>query len=145
MLAYFWGLDIAVNLTATDICLPFADFKLQTEAYTSTLGLLTDWLTDSSVRIVLLETWQRWKKHTLAKLLQGFRREVTWPTLHGGNSLDHVYLKGDMCIEVINHKTFYSDHCAKLVRISYYILDEKKRFAQDLYLSSSSVFQIYPF
>ena len=51
----------------------------QAEAHTSTLGLLTDWLThwftDSSVRIMLLETWKGWK-NTLAKPLQGFRQLV---------------------------------------------------------------------
>ena len=36
---------------------------------------------DSSVRIMLLKTWQRWKNHTLAKLLKGFRQQV----------LDHIY------------------------------------------------------
>ena len=70
-------------------------FKLRTEAYTSTLGLLTDPLTHSSIRIMILETWQRRKK----LLLQGFRQQVTWPTLlGGGNNLDHVCLKGDMGI-----------------------------------------------
>ena len=48
-------------------------YKLRTEAHTSTLGFLTDSLTDgltdrlthlSSVSIILLETWQRWKKKT---------------------------------------------------------------------------------
>ena len=47
--------------------------KLRTEAYTSTLGLLTH----LSVRIMLLKTWQRLKNHPLAKLLQGFRQQVT--------------------------------------------------------------------
>ena len=35
---------------------------------------------DLFVRIMLLKTWQRWKNHTLAKLLKGFRQQV----------LDHI-------------------------------------------------------
>ena len=47
------------------------------------------------------------EKHTLAKLLQGFRQQVTWPTLlEGGNNLDHGYLKGDMGSEVQKPSTF---------------------------------------
>ena len=49
-------------------------FNLRTEAYTSTLGLLTEWLTYSSVRKMILTTLQRWKKHIQANLLQGFRQ-----------------------------------------------------------------------
>ena len=75
-------------------------FKLRTEAYTFTLG---HWLTDSqthrltdsrdslthsSVRIMLLKTCQRCKNHTLAKLIQGFRQQVTWPTLLGGINIE---------------------------------------------------------
>ena len=41
------------------------------------------------------------EKYILAKLLQGFRQQVTWQTLlGGGKNLDHVYLKGNMGIEV---------------------------------------------
>ena len=49
---------------------------------------------------MLLKTWQSSKNHTLAKLLQGVRQQVTWRTLLGGGNLDHVYLKGDMGIEL---------------------------------------------
>ena len=70
--------------------------KLRTEAYISTLGLpsdsLTNPLTDSTVCIMLLETWQRWKNHTLAKILQDFRQQVNWPTLLGGNKLRSLYI-----------------------------------------------------
>ena len=45
------------------------------------------------------------------------------PTLIGGNKLDHVYLKGDMSIEIKNPQPFYIYHCANLVRIYY---DKKK-------------------
>ena len=45
-----------------------------------------------------------------------FRQQVTWTTLlGGGNNLDHVYLNGDMGIEVKNNQPFYSDHCGNLV------------------------------
>ena len=66
---------------------------LRTLAYKSTLGILTNWLTanslaHSSARIMLLKTL-------------GFKQQVTWPKLLGGNILDHVYLKGDdMSIQV---------------------------------------------
>ena len=41
----------------------------------------TDSLTHSSVRIMLIKTWQRWKNYTqMVKLLQGFRQQVTWRT-----------------------------------------------------------------
>ena len=76
---------------------------------------------------MLLKTWQSSKNHTLAKLLQGVRQQVTWRTLLGGGNLDHVYLKGDMGIEVKNHQPFYSDHCANLAKIPYYIRDKKIR------------------
>ena len=81
-------------------------FKLRTETYASILGLLTG--PDSCVRIMLLKTWQMWKNHTQAKLLQGFWQQVSWPTLPGGNKLDHVYLKGNICIgiEVKTCQTF---------------------------------------
>ena len=36
---------------------------------------------------MLLQTWQRWKNDTLAKLFQGFRQQVIWPTLLWGNNL----------------------------------------------------------
>ena len=49
--------------------------------------LLTHWLTHSSVRIIPLKIWQRGKNHTLVKLLQGFKQQVTWPTLLWGNNL----------------------------------------------------------
>ena len=47
-------------------------------------------------------------------------QQVAWPTLLGGNNLNHFYLKGDMNK---NHQPLYSDqyHCANLVRISYYM------------------------
>ena len=80
---------------------------------------LTNWLTDSSVRIRLLKTWQRRKKHTQAKPLQGFRQQVTWPTLLGGNNLDHVNLKGNTDIKVKKHQPFYSEPCVNLARVSY--------------------------
>ena len=53
-----------------------------------------------------------------------FRQQVTWTTLlGGGNNLDHVYLNGDMGIEVKNNQPFYSDHCGNLVNL---LPDEKK-------------------
>ena len=60
------------------------------------------------------------EKHSLAKLLLGFRQQVTWQTIHGVN-LNHAYLKSDMGIEVKNHQPYYSDHCENLMRISYYM------------------------
>ena len=33
--------------------------------------------------------------------------------------LDHVYLMGELDIEVNKHQPFYSDHCANLVRLSF--------------------------
>ena len=63
---------------------------------------------------MLIKTWQRWKNHTLAKLLQGFRKQVTWLTLLGGNNLDHVYVKGDMSFEIKNQLSFFSDHTDQL-------------------------------
>ena len=71
---------------------------------------------------MLLKTWQRWKNHTPARLLQGFRQQATWPTPLGGNNLDHVYLKGDMSIEIKKHQPFYCDHFENLN-----LLDEKKK------------------
>ena len=70
------------------------------------------WLTDLFVRIMLLQTWQRWKKHTLAKLLQGFRQQVTWPTLLAGNidpekSLEE-YLVDNNKLKTINLFTLIS-------------------------------------
>ena len=73
------------------------------------------------------------------------------PTLIGGNKLDHVYLKGDMSIEIKNPQPFYIYHCANLVRIYY----DKKKDSLKIYdrgltrefffLLSSSVFKICPF
>ena len=60
---------------------------------------------------MLLETWQRWKKHTRSR----FQSPLT-NALGGGNNLVHLYLKGDMGIE---EKKNISLHCANLVRISY--------------------------
>ena len=72
----------------------YKKIKLWSETCTSALGLLTG--TDSCIRIMLLKTWQMWKNHTQAKLLQGFWQQVTWLTLLGGNKQDHVYLNGNM-------------------------------------------------
>ena len=52
----------------------------------------TDWLTHSLTHSIIcplnaFKSWQRWKNHTLAKLLQGFRQQVTWPTHLKGNNL----------------------------------------------------------
>ena len=73
----------------------FKILKLPTEVHTSNLVLLTYWLTHwfthSYVRIMLLKTWERWRNHTLDKLLQGFRQQVTWPTLLGGKNLGNPY------------------------------------------------------
>ena len=74
------GINILYNQKTffSGIILTFIFLKLPTGAYTPTLSLLTEYsLTQSSVRIMLLKTWQRWKNHTLAKLLQGFRQHVT--------------------------------------------------------------------
>ena len=75
------------------------------------------------------------KKHTLAKLLQGFRQQVTWPTLlGGGNNIDPVYLKGDMGIEVKKKK----------IRTRSLAETKLEQFCYGFYLSSSSVNQICP-
>ena len=86
-------------------------FKLRTEAYTSTLGLQTDWLTDSLICSQnALKTWQMFKNHTLAKLIQGFRQQVTWPTLLGGNN-QRILIIWLTTTKVKKHPTFYSDYC----------------------------------
>ena len=100
-------------------------FKNRSLCISYTLGLLTDWLTDSlthsSVRKMLLKTWQRWISYTVANFIQGFRQQVTWPMLHGGNNLDHVYLKGDMIHKL---STFLQwSHCKPGENL---LLDEKK-------------------
>ena len=51
---------------------------------------------------MLLKSWQEKLSYTLAKLLQGFRQQVTWLTFLEGNSLDLVYLNGDVSVEVKN-------------------------------------------
>ena len=66
---------------------------------------------------MLLETWQRCKNHTLAKLLQGFRQQVTWPTLLGILSRR---IFGWQQQKVKNHQTFYSYLRANL-------LDEREK------------------
>ena len=48
---------------------------------------LTDCQTDSSVRIMLLETWPRLKNLKLPKLLPDFSQQVNLPPLLGGNNL----------------------------------------------------------
>ena len=78
-------------------------FKLRTEAYTSTLGLLTDWLVCPHNA---LKNLAKVEKLYYGQFLKGFRQQVTWPTLLGGNDLDHIYLKGYMSIEVSNRQPF---------------------------------------
>ena len=41
------------------------------------LPQVTDSLTHSSLRIMLLKTWQRWKNHTPTKVIQGLSQQVT--------------------------------------------------------------------
>ena len=67
--------------------------KLRTEAYTFSLNLLTDSLTHSSVRIMLLETW-------LAKVEKIYSGQTLTRFQAASNyaNLDHVYFKGDMGI-----------------------------------------------
>ena len=66
---------------------------------------------------MLLKTWQRCKNHTLAKLLQGFRQQVTWPTLLGILSRR---IFGWQQQKVKNHQTFHSYLRANL-------LDEREK------------------
>ena len=75
----------------------FITINLPTEAYTSTLGLLTYWLTDwLNCPHKALKKLANVETHIKVKLLQGFRQKVTWPTLPGGSNLDYVYSKGNM-------------------------------------------------
>ena len=86
--------------------LVFLSFE-QKLIYIPSVYSLTDALTDSLIcpDNALRNLAKVEKKHTLAKLLQGFRQQVTWPTLlGGGNNIDPVYLKGDMGIEVNKKK-----------------------------------------
>ena len=83
-------------------------FKLRIEAYTSNLGLLTDWLTHwlthslNHLSACALKPWKKnMENHTLANRLQGFRQQVTWPCSLEANNLD-------MSIEVKHHQPFYS-------------------------------------
>ena len=69
---------------------------------------LTDWLTD------LAKGEKTYSGQTL--------KRVSGSKSPDSTSLDLVYLKGDMEIEVKNHHPFYSDQCANLVGN----LDEKK-------------------
>ena len=46
-------------------------FKLRTEADTPSVDVLTDSLTDDHLSSLLLKTWQKSKKHTLAYKVSG--------------------------------------------------------------------------
>ena len=67
--------------------------------HTSTLGLLTDWLTDWLTHWLIclhnaLRNMAKVKKnHTLAKRLQDFRQQVTFPTLLGDYNLRRILLR----------------------------------------------------
>ena len=67
-------------------------FMLRAEANTSTLGLLIHSLICPH--------------NALCKGGKIIPLQLTWLTLLGGNNLDHVYLNGDMSIEVKNPRTF---------------------------------------
>ena len=84
-------------------------FKLRTEAYTSTLSLLTDWLTDW-----LTTNLTKMKKSYSGQTLTRFQAPPV--TLLGGNRihLDDFY---NNKLKTIN--LLYIDLCAILVRISY--------------------------
>ena len=65
---YSWG----TVLRKHTVCL-FKIFKLRTEAYTSMFSLITDSLTDSSVRIMLLENLEKGEKSYSGQTLTGFQ------------------------------------------------------------------------
>ena len=87
-----------------------------------------------TVRIMLLETWQRWIKLTLTS------QQVTWPALlTGGINLDHVSLKGEMGIEVHKPSTWLlRNPCANLVRISFQMRKKDSHKISSLRLNQSS-------
>ena len=89
-------------------------------------GLLLGLLTAGRTTLIVgdfnlrFNTGDRWNNETLAELSsRGFQQHITWPTFLRGNILDHVYLMGELDIEVKKHQPFYSDHCANLVRLSF--------------------------
>ena len=83
-------------------------YKLRTEAYTILYiyHQSTHWLTHCFVRVILLKTWQRRENHTLAKLLQGFREQVTWPTLLADNFLVEYFANNKL--KIINLSKHWS-------------------------------------
>ena len=99
-------------------------FKLQTEAYASTIGLLTDCLTHSLICPHMpLKTWQGCKIILWPNYykVSGSKSPVQcsfWRQQHGSCLLEGRY-------EVKNHQPFYSDHWANIGRTSYQTREKK--------------------